>query len=66
MLSNTDVVIPRITVGTHIAELAADGLGAEERIAGDDARLPVVLALRAREGSLVKFIVIAELTGANW
>lgn len=53
VLGDAYKVVPGVTVCTHIAELALNGLALSEWVPRDDARLPAGVALRARETGLI-------------
>ena len=64
VLGDGNVVVPHVTQSTHVAELAGDSLRANEWVARDDTRLPLVLALLALKRGLVHLVVVAELADA--
>ena len=66
MLSDRNEVVPHVTEGAHVAELAGDRLRADQGVARDNARLPAVLALRALKRSLIQLVIVAELTDTRW
>ena len=59
--SDPNEVIPGISQGAHVAELARDRLRPDQWVASDDAWLPSRLALWAVERGLVETVVVAEL-----
>ena len=65
VLEGIDVVVPVVSDGTHVAELALDCLGFDKRRSTDDARLPGRVTLRASKGSFIESLELAILTSAG-
>jgi hypothetical protein len=58
---DSNIVVPWVTEGWHVAELARDRLATDAWIARDDAWLPVRLAVGAAKSSLIEVCIVAEL-----
>jgi len=58
---DSNEIIPGISQGTHVAELARDCIRSDQWVASNNAWIPGRLALWATECSFVEAIVIAEL-----
>lgn len=65
MHGDSDEVVPGISQGTHVAELARDCIRSDQWVASDDAGIPGRLALWATESSFVETFVIAELAASG-
>ena len=53
VLEDIDVIIPVVSDGAHVAELALNGVSLDQGVARDDARLPHGVALTTGERGLV-------------
>lgn len=65
VLSCSDVLVPVVSQGTHVAELALNALALDERVTSDNARLPLALALRTGATGLVQVVVVALFASAH-
>ena len=65
MHGHSNEFVPCVSGGSHVAELAVDGVGLNKWVSGDDTWVPGCLAMRADEGSLIYFVV-AALTYSRW
>lgn len=66
MHGDSDEVIPSISSGTHVAELARDCIRSDQWVTCDDAWLPSGLALNAGERRFIEVSVVAELACPGW
>ena len=65
MLGHGHVVVPVVSKSAHVAELALDALGLDQRVASDDAGLPLGLALEAHKRCFIDFVA-ALLALSGW
>jgi hypothetical protein len=65
VLEDIDVIVPVVSEGTHVAELARDGISLDERVTRNNAWFPTGVALRAMEGSFIQAIELAVLAASG-